>query len=88
MRWVLESGYCLHSCEKIPLEAFMGEERKVFALTMNANLVHRFLSSPDHRKILEKIVDDYGLEHLVDVRLLSSDGTYDDLSAFPPSFNL
>lgn len=39
MRWVLECGHCRHSCDKIPLEGFIGEERSVFALTMNAKLV-------------------------------------------------
>jgi hypothetical protein len=66
----------------------MRKKRKLFALTMNTKLVHRLLFSPDHRKVLEGIVDDYGLEHLADLRLLSSDGTFEDLSSFSSSFNL
>jgi hypothetical protein len=83
MRWVLECGHCLHSCEEIPLEIFTGKGNSVFALTMNAKLVYRFLRSPHYREILERIIDKFGLEHLADLRLLHSDGTFEDLSAFP-----
>ena len=83
MRWVLECGHCRHSCDKIPLEGFIGEERSVFALKMNAKLVNCFLRSPQHLWAIERIVDNLGLEHLADFWLLLSDGTSEDLSAFP-----
>ena len=81
MRWLLECGSCLHSCEHIPLEA-LSSPGSAFALTLNAKMVHRFLRSEKHRHELEEIVDEYGLEHLADLRLLRVDGTFEDLSAF------
>ena len=81
MRWVLECGHCLHSCEDIPIE-FLLKSGSAFALTLNAKLVHRFLRSEDSRAKLERIVDDNGLEHLADLRLLHTNGSFEDLSAF------
>ena len=81
MRWVLECGHCLHSCEDIPIELLL-KGGSAFALTLNAKLVHRFLRSKEHRAKLERIVDDNGLEHLADLRLLHTNGTFEDLSAF------
>lgn len=81
MRWVLECGHCLHSCEDIPIE-FLLKRGFAFALTLNAKLVNRFLRSAEYRTKLERIVDGHGLEHLADLRLLHANGTFDDLSAF------
>lgn len=80
VRWVLESGFCLHSCEQIPVEEII--RGRAFALTMNAKLVHRFLQCPDKRRQFEKIVDEHALEHLADLRLLSQNGSFRDLCGF------
>ena len=81
VRWLLECGHCLHSCEDIPLVKLL-TPGSAFALTLNAKLVHRFLRSKDYRPQFESIVDDQGLEHLADLRLLHSNGKYEDLYAF------
>ena len=49
VRWLLECGHCLHSCEDIPLVKLL-TPGSAFALTLNAKLVHRFLRSKDHRR--------------------------------------
>ena len=81
VKWLLESGFCLHACESIPVESLI-VSGKAFGLTMNAKLVHRFLRIPPHRADFEQIVDMHALEHLADVRLLHTHGSFEDLSAF------
>ena len=64
MRWVLECGHCLHSCEDIPIEKLI-VPGYAFALTMNAKLVHRFLRDKKRRGELEGIIDLHGLGSLL-----------------------
>jgi hypothetical protein len=80
LRWLLESGFCIHACDDIPVKEIL--RGRAFALTMNAKLIHRFLRSRDMRLKFERIVDENALEHLADLRLLDSVGAYSDLSAF------
>ena len=80
LRWTLESGHCLHTCDQIPLKG----EGSVFALTMNTKLVNRFYRPSIYRGILGRIVEDNGLERLADMRLLHRDGSYDDFSGSSP----
>jgi hypothetical protein len=80
LRWLLETGFCIHACESIPVLQIL--RHRAFALTTNAKLVHRFLRDQGMRLRFEKIVDDNALEHLADLRLLNSTGSFSDLSAF------
>lgn len=79
VRWLLECGFCICSCDDIPPEDIIAG--RAFALTMNAKLVHRFLARPQKRRMFEKIVDRHSLEHLANVRHLSRDGTFVDFPA-------
>eukprot|EP00455_Lapot_gusevi_P023798 TRINITY_DN2471_c0_g1_i1.p1 TRINITY_DN2471_c0_g1~~TRINITY_DN2471_c0_g1_i1.p1 ORF type:complete len:212 (+),score=14.27 TRINITY_DN2471_c0_g1_i1:48-683(+) len=80
LHWLLESGFCLHACEEIPVDAILSCQ--VFALTLNGKLVHRFLNTTKKREMLERIIDLQGLEHLADIRLLDTDGSFQDVKAF------
>ena len=44
----------------------------MFALTLNAKLVDRFLRTSQFREVLGRTVDSFGLERLADLRLLHS----------------
>lgn len=81
LRWIIECGYCLSACEDIPLDRLLNG--CAFALTLDRDLVRRFLSSLNDCKALERAVDLNGLEHLADVRLLNPDGSFEDFTAFP-----
>ena len=81
VHWLLECGHGLHSCEDIPLK-YLLRTGFAFALTLNTELVDCFLCDVEHRRKFEEIVDCNGLEHLADVRLLQSNGDFEDISAF------
>ena len=77
-RWVLESGYCIAASLDIP-DAAVLERGKVFAITCNAKFIQRLLNSPTKRRTFEKVVNQYGLEHLINIRsVVVKDGTFLD----------
>jgi hypothetical protein len=77
-RWILESGYCIAASLDIP-EAAVVERGKVFAITCNAKLIQRLFNSLTKRRTFENIVNQHGLEHLVNMRSVSvKDGTFLD----------
>jgi hypothetical protein len=80
--WLLESWYCLCSCYDIPPEDIVSG--RAFALTMNAELVGRFIEDPASNRRLERIIDERALEHLASVRHLARDGTFRDLLPLLP----
>lgn len=69
VRWLLEIGYCSSIHPDIPVEALCNG--KVFAITANATIIRRLIIDPIKRNIFEKVVDDYGLEHLIDIRAVN-----------------
>ena len=80
LRWTLESGHCLHTCDQIPFKG----EGSVFALTMNTKLVNRFYRPACYRAILERLADEHGLKPLADMRLIHKDGRFEDFPAILP----
>lgn len=82
LHWLLESGFCMSINADIP-ELALGNKGNVFAITANAHLIRRFIRSPAGRKKFEKVVDQHGLDHLADIRGISTvHGTFEDFSAF------
>ena len=55
-----------------------------FAMTGNADLIRKFLGSAEWRKKFERIVDNYALEHLADIRKLDLEtGGFHDMISVP-----
>ena len=82
LHWLLESGFCMSICEDIPLLA-LGNKGNVFAITANAHLILRFIKLPEDRQKFEQVVNQHGLDHLADIRGVSTElGTFEDFSAF------
>ena len=76
-KWLLESGFCSATNDDIPYEAFF--KNQVFAITANASLIRKIIKRPENRVKIEKIVDDHGLEHLIDIRYFDfHDGSFAD----------
>ena len=69
VKWLLEAGYCIAECEDIPPVA-AANDGTAFAMTGNEALIRKFLGSAEWRKKFERIVDNYALEHLADIRKL------------------
>ena len=83
VKWLLEAGYCLAECADIPPVA-SGNDGMTFAMTGNAALIRKFLGSAEWRKKFERIVDNYALEHLADIRKLDlATGRFHDLISVP-----
>ncbi len=83
VKWLLEAGYCLAECADIPPVA-SGNDGMTFVMTGNAALIRKFLASAEWRKKFERIVDNYSLEHLADIRKLDmATGMFHDLISVP-----
>ena len=65
---IMEFNLCLASYEGIPIEAFFG--RRALLATSNCAAIRRMLDVPDKRCMMEKLIDDMGLEHLGHIRYI------------------
>jgi hypothetical protein len=78
----LQGGACLNKCEDIPDEAVIARKNLLVA-TANCDAVRRLLRTPEKRRLFETIVDNFGLEHLADVRYVTCPmGYFEDVGAF------
>ena len=83
IKWLLEAGYCLAECDHIPPMA-SASDGMTFAMTGNAPVIGKFLGSADRCRKFERIVDNYALEHLADIRKLDMDtGGFHDVVSVP-----
>ena len=74
----LEFNICMSDYEGIPLEAFFN--RRALLATANCKAVRRMLRTPCQRQIMERVIDDMGLEHLGHVRHVQQDtGAFVDM---------
>ena len=69
---IMEFNICLASYDAIPIEAFFG--RRALLATANCAAIRRMLDLPDKRRIMEKLIDDMGLEHLGHIRYIEQEG--------------
>ena len=75
---ILEFNHCLASYEGIPLEAYFN--RRALLVTANCAAIRRMLGVPEKRMLVEKVIDNMGLEHLGHIRYVSKkSGTFIDL---------
>lgn len=75
---IMEFNLCLASYEGIPIEAFFS--RRALLATTNCAAIRRMLGIPEKRMLMEKLIDDMGLEHLGHVRYIEKrHGTFVDL---------
>ena len=77
-KMILEFNHCLASYEGIPLEAYFN--RRALLITANCAAIRRILGVPEKRMLVEKVIDNMGLEHLGHIRYVSKrSGTFTDL---------
>ena len=69
---IMEFNICLADFEGIPLEHFFN--RKALLATTNCRAIRRLLGNPEKRRLMEKLIDDMGLEHLGHIRYIESAG--------------
>ena len=76
----LEFNICMADYEGIPLEAFFNKH--ALLATATCKVVRRMLRTPYQRQIMERVIDDMGLEHLGHVRYIQQDtGAFVDMWA-------
>lgn len=80
VRWLLEAGYVISMHPDVSADSLCNGN--VFAITANAAIIRKLISDPIRRNIFEKVVDDYGLEHLIDIRAVNrNNGTFIDYNS-------
>ena len=65
---IMEFHMCLTSFKEIPLKYIFS--RRALLATANCDVIRRILGDPDKRRLMEKLIDDMGLEHLGGVRYI------------------
>jgi len=76
LKVVAEVGYAAASSEMISDEDLLAD--KVVFASNNFKCIKRVLNTKEKREKVEKALDKHGLEHLIKVRGVLSDGTYED----------
>ena len=75
---IMEFNICLANNDGIPLEAFFS--RRALLATANCAAIRQMLGLPDKRRMMEKLIDDMGLEHLGHIRYIEQQsGKFVDL---------
>ena len=65
---IMEFNICLTESEDIPLDHLFS--RRAMLATANCSAIRKVLGNPDKRRLMEKLIDDMGLEHLGGVRYI------------------
>jgi len=76
LKLIAEVGFYVASSEDISDEAVL-HSQVVFA-SSNFKCIKRILNTPEKRAIVEEIIDKHGLEHLITVRCVRRNQTYED----------
>ena len=75
---IMEFNICMCEYKAIPLEALFSG--RTMLATANCSAVRRMLGDPGKRDMMEKHIDDMGLEHLGHIRYIDhGSGTFVDL---------
>ena len=75
---IMEFNICMVSYDDIPLEAWFS--RRALLATSNCVAIRRMLGVSEKRRMMEKLIDDMGLEHLGHIRYIDQQrGKFVDL---------
>lgn len=75
---IMEFNHCLANYDGIPSSAYF--DRRVLLATANCSAIRKMIGDPEKRELMEKLIDDMGLEHLGHVRYIEfKSGMFIDL---------